>query len=38
MIINILVCKPNGEQAIELRDVGGDWFPTAEEAAENSGA
>ncbi|MGI5985738.1 MAG: hypothetical protein ACOX7O_07785 [Oscillospiraceae bacterium] len=30
MIINILVCKPNGEQVIENKEVPDTWFPPAE--------
>lgn len=34
MIIEILVCKPDGTQMLEQREVPDDWFSAGEEAQE----
>lgn len=37
MIIEILVCKPDGTQVLEQREVPDDWFSTGEETQEPEG-
>jgi len=40
MIIDVIVCRPDGTQELEHREVADDWFGTAEvsqsEAAEQA--
>ena len=34
MIINVLVCRTDGTQSTEEREVADAWFPTAENETE----
>lgn len=36
MIIEVLVCKPDGTQAFESREVLDDWFKAGEEIPEHT--
>lgn len=38
MTIEVLVCRTDGTQAIEEREVAADWLPAADEQAKESAA
>ena len=38
MIIDVLVCKPDGTQVLEQREVPDDWLGGGEAEAENGDA
>lgn len=38
MTIQVLVCRADGTQAVETREVPSDWLPAADEQAEESAA
>ena len=36
MIIEVIVCRPDGTQETEQREVPEDWFPSATEISEET--